>query len=41
VREVVRGATTNDVEARKRAHLTYEGPTQKLRWKIQVLRGFS
>jgi hypothetical protein len=28
MREVARGATTSDVEARKRAHLTHEGPTQ-------------
>jgi hypothetical protein len=35
------GTTNNEVEARKRAHLIYEGPTQKLRWKIKALRGFS
>jgi hypothetical protein len=37
---VARGAPTEDVEARKRAHLINEGPTQELRWKIKVLRGF-
>jgi hypothetical protein len=30
MREVARGAITSDVEARKRAHLIYEGPTQGL-----------
>jgi hypothetical protein len=41
MREVARGAITSDVEARKRAHLTHEGPTTNPRWKIKVLSGFS
>jgi hypothetical protein len=40
MREVARGAITSDVEARKRAHLTYEGPITSLRWKIKDLSGF-
>jgi hypothetical protein len=34
------GTTNSEVEARKRAHLIIEGPTQKSRWKIKVLSGF-
>jgi hypothetical protein len=34
------GPPTEDVEARKRAHLIIEGPTQESRWKIKVLSGF-